>query len=161
MWLPRTQNSIRIRLEVTSSRDNLCWDYVAIVTADFQPTEICVQRWCWWRHTSNRKTILPSLTDCLSGGRTTIKSGRDKDYRLPVSWHTGPVHLISFLSFREKSLWDIAIHQKEHEEEEAKKDESMILTTFFWEKINFNVLKFGFLRTFNQMFNRSIPKLYV
>ncbi len=79
MWLLRTQNSIRTRVEFTSSLDNVCWDYVAIVTADLQPIEICVQRWCWWHHWFNKnRPILPSLTDCLSGGRTAINSGRDK-----------------------------------------------------------------------------------
>ncbi len=51
---------------------------MTIESADLQPIEIFVRPWHWWRHTSNRKTpILPSLTDCLSGDTTTIKSGRD------------------------------------------------------------------------------------
>ncbi len=37
------QNSMRIGVEVTSSLDNVRWDYVAILTADFQPIEIFVR----------------------------------------------------------------------------------------------------------------------
>ena len=42
MWLLHTRNSIRIGVEVTSSLDNVCGDYLTIATADFLPIEICV-----------------------------------------------------------------------------------------------------------------------
>ena len=99
MWLLSTQNSIRIGVKFTRGLDNVCWDYVAIVKADLQPIEICVQWGCWWRDLSNKnKPILPLLTDCLSGGRTAIKSGRDnpwwsfvsREYSMRSKW---PYHL--------------------------------------------------------------------
>ena len=119
MWLLCTQNSIRIGVIWVSSIGNACWDYggrkslfiyLFIFIKNIFSTSLL--RLCgdhsswfstnwnlfyWWRHISNKnRPILPPLTDCLSGGKTAIKSDRDNPFQNKLSrtiFHTQSVGL--------------------------------------------------------------------
>ena len=77
MWLLNTRNSMLIVVEVTLN--HMCWDYLVIGTADFQPTEIFVRHGIDnVSHPIGKHQFCLRLQIVCWEYRTAIKSGRDK-----------------------------------------------------------------------------------
>ena len=72
------QNSMRIGVEVTSSLHHVCWDWLVIGTADFQPIEIFVRHGIDdVTHPMGKHQFCLRLQIVCREDRTTIESGRD------------------------------------------------------------------------------------